>query len=862
MRTEAKTETPQKHVVNIGDGPAALAMAIMFIKRGWKVTLVGERQGEYTRTQVLRFSATDFRNYAELLFGVELGDASEPAEVARLTSQHIAALKAKSFVRTADAMPAEAGERHYANYNFRSRAGFFIGDGGFITMKLKHIEQALFAQLKKLSAAHGDSCEFVYKKRHQVTNPDGTTQKDLGAVQSISADGEITLQDEHGVEQTIRPDLIVPADGGQSIKTGVLAEINKHIVKPEERFNLVDSNYTSTLNPQHSVGIYNASATVRSGVNALLSHPFSDEAIELRDELNVPTQAELQAMGWMHYAIPESRLLRGKDDTVYMATETPEALLVIADPFERKAKLQEWHRLVMRYELPERMITPELLYIKGAEYLKPDEERLEEVEQALIKQKRAKRQSLNLAGFKVEVDKDQHLDKPFSTLGSTAVIPVGDALERVTHYQTATGLDSAFKVILGLHEALLTGVGSMQERLMRYSAGHGLVHSEKDSITRRLLRLRSNAERDAKQQVARELIVGIVGIGLGVDFDSEASRIEELRRIIDIIHADPSICLVSIRPDRSHTVLDEAIERGLNSVVNAALDHGQFIEQLRDNGPAANNRRFRRAIQYDRLSLDIIKRLNMTDDAVNATQISDGITPLMYAAANGNEEVVEYLLSQDANINAVDRFGKTAFSYAIMNDRAGLALIKKLLPPPEHIDRSDSQGVTPFMHAAANGNEEVMWYLLQANADPLVESDNGESAASFAESVGHQAAYESVCKAYIQDMFSQAAAKFKGVHSSSLFGMPAKPLAHTAALVLEGSANDKELDLTQLIEVLDLCVHSLAASFDGIELFGLSFKFPFFGDHTQSFGDLASKYTGMTTEAVSAGTAAGTEMTL
>ncbi|MDF1760317.1 MAG: ankyrin repeat domain-containing protein [Coxiellaceae bacterium] len=863
MRAEAKTDTPQKHAVVIGDGPAGLATAIMLIKRGYKVTLVGERQGEYTRTQVLRFGAVDFRNYAALLFGVELGAAVEPAEVARLTSQHIAALKAKSFVRASDPMPEAASERHYANHNTRPLDGFFIGDGDFITMQIKHIEQSLFAQLKKLSAAHGDSCDFVYKKRQEVTNPDGSVRKDLGAVQSISADGEIVLKDEHGVEQAIRPDFIIPADGRQSIKTGVLAEINRHIADPEDRFNLVDSNYTRTLNPQHSVGIYNTSAAVKSDVKALLSHPFSDQAVDLRGELDIPTEAELRAMGWMHYAAPERRLLRGKDDTVYMATETPETLLAIVDPFERNAKLQQWHRLVMRYELPERMITPELLYVKGADYLKPDEDKLDEIEQTLIKQKRAKRYSLSVGGFEVEVDKEQHLDKSFSVLGSTAVLPVGDALERVTHYQTATGLDSAFKTILALQEVLFTGERSTPGRLMRYSTAIDHLHFQKDSSNRRLQRLRSNAASDARLQVARELIVSIADIGSGVEAASEASRIEELRRIINIIHADPSICLTNITPGRRRTAFDEAVDRGWNSVVNIALDHGQLIELLRES-PRATNLRFLDAIKHNRLSIDTIKRLNMTGDAIHTTRLCDGMTPLMYAAVNGNEEVAEYLLSQGANIDAVDRLDNTAFSYAIRENKVSLKLIEKLLPTPENINRPDSRGITPFMHAAANGNEAVMLYLLHANVEPFYESLSGGSAESFAESAGHQAAFESACKKYLQYKFKQIAKKYKAAtsSSSSLFGMsmPDKPLLFTAALVLENSSNDEELSFSQLTEVLELCLHSLDASFDTVELFKLSFKLPFIGALSQSFSDLVSRYADKPAEEMDAGMAAGTEM--
>lgn len=54
-----------------------------------------------------------------------------------------------------------------------------------------------------------------------------------------------------------------------------------------------------------------------------------------------------------------------------------------------------------------------------------------------------------------------------------------------------------------------------------------------------------------------------------------------------------------------------------------------------------------------------------------------GITPLMYAAAYGDAETVEYLLSCGADVNAVDDDGETAIDWAERNGRTDIVLLLK-----------------------------------------------------------------------------------------------------------------------------------------------------------------------------------------
>ena len=53
-----------------------------------------------------------------------------------------------------------------------------------------------------------------------------------------------------------------------------------------------------------------------------------------------------------------------------------------------------------------------------------------------------------------------------------------------------------------------------------------------------------------------------------------------------------------------------------------------------------------------------------------------GITPLMAAAFDGNEEIVALLLASHADVSATDRVGKTAIEYA--SGRGHTAVVQRL----------------------------------------------------------------------------------------------------------------------------------------------------------------------------------------
>ncbi len=80
------------------------------------------------------------------------------------------------------------------------------------------------------------------------------------------------------------------------------------------------------------------------------------------------------------------------------------------------------------------------------------------------------------------------------------------------------------------------------------------------------------------------------------------------------------------------------------------------------------------AIKYRRP--DIVRLCKEQGISLDQSRRKSGMTPLMLAAAFNDTEMVEYLLQEGADINAVDRYGMTALDYA---RKMGQGRVKELL---------------------------------------------------------------------------------------------------------------------------------------------------------------------------------------
>ena len=114
----------------------------------------------------------------------------------------------------------------------------------------------------------------------------------------------------------------------------------------------------------------------------------------------------------------------------------------------------------------------------------------------------------------------------------------------------------------------------------------------------------------------------------------------------------------------------------------------------------------------------------------------DGRTALMYASFNGHTEIVRLLLDEGANVGLRDAMGRTALLFASTGPFA--ETVEMLLD--HHADPNitdNGEHFTPLMHAAAEGQLEVVKLLIERGADPSMKDIDGDTAGVFARNNGH-----------------------------------------------------------------------------------------------------------------------------
>ncbi len=120
-------------------------------------------------------------------------------------------------------------------------------------------------------------------------------------------------------------------------------------------------------------------------------------------------------------------------------------------------------------------------------------------------------------------------------------------------------------------------------------------------------------------------------------------------------------------------------------------------------------------------------RLATTKGAnVNATD-ADGSTAIMYAAANGDLELVRALIKAGANVKLKSQFGTSALTEASIIGSA--PIIDALLKAGADPNFKTPNGETPLMAAARSGKVDAAKALLDAGADINAKETWGEQSA-------------------------------------------------------------------------------------------------------------------------------------
>ena len=138
--------------------------------------------------------------------------------------------------------------------------------------------------------------------------------------------------------------------------------------------------------------------------------------------------------------------------------------------------------------------------------------------------------------------------------------------------------------------------------------------------------------------------------------------------------------------------------------------------------------------------LDKVKALQKQGVACDAVD-SNGATALMFAAFNGHSEIVIYLLDAGAEINLRDNLDRTALLYSSTGPFPETVKILLDRGADPNIVDSDEH-FSPLMHAAAEGNLDVVKVLIANGSDRSLKDVDGDDAASFATQAGHMQVVE------------------------------------------------------------------------------------------------------------------------
>jgi len=135
-----------------------------------------------------------------------------------------------------------------------------------------------------------------------------------------------------------------------------------------------------------------------------------------------------------------------------------------------------------------------------------------------------------------------------------------------------------------------------------------------------------------------------------------------------------------------------------------------------------------------------VRRLIRADPNLVSSPGAFGAKPLHLAAAFGYQDLVEFLLASQADIEAKTVAGKTPLHWAASEGRTNVVWF--LLAHHAQVNARDKYGNTPLHDAALNGRKEVVELLLRNSAEVNVTNAWGWSPLHFAVVAGDREAVE------------------------------------------------------------------------------------------------------------------------
>jgi uncharacterized protein len=200
----------------------------------------------------------------------------------------------------------------------------------------------------------------------------------------------------------------------------------------------------------------------------------------------------------------------------------------------------------------------------------------------------------------------------------------------------------------------------------------------------------------------------------------EAIRAGDLAAVKSLVGADAS--LASARNDSGVSGILTAVYMGRGEIRDFLIASGAVLE-LPEAAALGNLARVRELIE---------KNLAQTNSFS-----PDGFPVVALAAFLGHLEVVEYLVSRGADINAAatNGSGYNALTGAVTSGHA--AVVQWLLEHGANANYRYSAGYSPLLTAAANGRLDIAKLLLAHGADPHATTTDGKSALALANERNH-----------------------------------------------------------------------------------------------------------------------------